>query len=105
MSPGLVNNVLVGILNMLHDGGVQALGGAFTAIVGTFFIAWGNSSSSDMWKISGIVAGAGLAYQGLRTVWNSTLGKVTGLTLSPKQLLSVPLLEAVTFPQDSPTIK
>ena len=81
VAAGLVNNVAVGILNMLPDGGVQALGGFFTAIVGTFFIAWGNSSSSDMWKISGIVAGAGLAYQGIRTVWNSTIGKVTGFDL------------------------
>lgn len=81
VAAGLVNTVAVSILNMLPDGGVQAIGGLATAVVGTFFIAWGNSSSSDMWKISGIVAGAGLAYQGLRTVWNSTLGKVTGFEL------------------------
>lgn len=82
VAAGLVNNVAIGILNMLPDGGIQALGGAFTAIVGTFFIAWGSSSSSDLWRYSGIVAGAGLAYQGLRTVWNSTLGKITGLELN-----------------------
>jgi len=72
---GAVSQVTMSILNMVPDAGMQTIGGFFGFVLGSGVMFYGMNQNSQLWGYSMVVAGSGIAFQGLKTMWNNTFAK------------------------------